>query len=68
MLGVFRYSADIELEDAIHTAILTLREGFEGALTEKSIEIGVVSEDKNFRVLSPSEIKDYLSEVDVGTG
>lgn len=62
-----RYSSDIELEDAIHTAILTLREGFEGALTEKSIEIGVVGEDRKFRVLTPAEIKDYLSEVEVGT-
>ena len=25
-----RYNDDIELEDAIHTAILTLKEGFEG--------------------------------------
>lgn len=64
---MYRYSSDIELEDAIHTAILTLREGFEGALTEKSIEIGVVGEDKKFRVLTPAEIKDYLSEVEVGT-
>lgn len=64
---VCRYSADIELEDAIHTAILTLREGFEGALTEKSIEIGVVGEDRKFRVLTPAEIRDYLNEVEVGT-
>lgn len=26
-----RYSEDMELEDAIHTALLTLKEGFEGA-------------------------------------
>ena len=25
-----RYSEDMELEDAIHTALLTLKEGFEG--------------------------------------
>lgn len=28
-----RYSEDMELEDAIHTALLTLKEGFEGELT-----------------------------------
>lgn len=28
-----RYSEDMELEDAIHTALLTLKEGFEGAPT-----------------------------------
>lgn len=59
-----RYNPDIELEDAIHTAILTLKEGFEGAMTEHNIEIGVVGEDKKFRSLSPREIKDYLGEVE----
>lgn len=59
-----RYNADIELEDAIHTAILTLKEGFEGAMTEHNIEIGVVDESRKFRVLTPSEVKDYLGEVE----
>lgn len=40
---VSRYSDDISLEDAIHTALLTLKEGFEGQMTEKTIEIGVVT-------------------------
>lgn len=39
----FRYNDDISLEDAIHTALLTLKEGFEGQMTEKTIEIGVVT-------------------------
>lgn len=38
-----RYNDDISLEDAIHTALLTLKEGFEGQMTEKTIEIGIVS-------------------------
>jgi len=38
-----RYSDDISLEDAIHTALLTLKEGFEGQMTEKTIEIGIIS-------------------------
>lgn len=59
-----RYADDIELEDAIHTAILTLKEGFEGQVTEHNIEIGVVSADDKFRVLSPAEVKDYLSELE----
>ena len=37
------YHDDISLEDAIHTALLTLKEGFEGQMTEKTIEIGVVT-------------------------
>merc|ERR550514_1660605 len=62
-----RYSDDLELEDAIHTAILTLKEGFEGQMTENNIEISVIGEDRKFRVLTPSEIKDYLAEVECGT-
>jgi 20S proteasome subunit alpha 2 len=53
-----------ELEDAIHIAILTLKEGFEGAIDENNIEIGIVGEDKLFRVLTPAEVKDYLNEVE----
>lgn len=53
-----RYNDELELEDAVHTAILTLKvllcilyvlsllivqkEGFEGQMTEHNIEIGVV--------------------------
>ncbi len=59
-----RYSEDIELEDAIHTAILTLKEGFEGQVTENNIEIGVVGDDKVFKALTPAEIKDYLTELE----
>jgi 20S proteasome subunit alpha 2 len=33
----------MEVEDAVHTAILTLKEGFEGQLSENSIEIGILS-------------------------
>lgn len=59
-----RYSDDIELEDAIHTAILTLKEGFEGQVTENNIEIGVIGEDKLFKTLTPAETKDYLTELE----
>ncbi|KAG0071382.1 Proteasome subunit alpha type-2 [Linnemannia elongata] len=69
-----RYNEDIELEDAIHTAILTLKEGFEGQMTENTIEIGIISgavstkDDgavilPEFRKLSPSEVKDYLANI-----
>ncbi|ORZ10281.1 nucleophile aminohydrolase [Lobosporangium transversale] len=69
-----RYNEDIELEDAVHTAILTLKEGFEGQMTENTIEIGVITgivatkDDGSvvlpeFRKLSPSEVKDYLANI-----
>ena len=44
----YRYSEDLELEDAVHTAILTLKEGFEGQMTEDNIEIGICN-DGGFR-------------------
>ena len=59
-----RYDDEMELEDAIHTALLTLREGFEGEMTESNIEIGIIGEDKKFRVLTPAEVRDYLDEAE----
>lgn len=58
----YRYSDDLELEDAIHTAILTLKEGFEGQMTADNIEIGI-SDKKGFRRLKPSEVRDYLASI-----
>lgn len=55
-----RYNDEMEIEDAIHTAMLTLKEGFEGQMTESNIEIGI-TDDKGFRKLTLSEVKDYLS-------
>lgn len=43
MYDFYSYNDDISLEDAIHTALLTLKEGFEGQMTEKTIEIGVIT-------------------------
>jgi len=59
-----RYADTIELEDAIHLAILMLKENFEGEMNELNIEIGVIGGDRKFRVLTPTEIKDYLKEAD----
>ena len=59
-----RYNPEMELQDAIHTALLTLKEGFEGQMTSTNIEVGIVGKDGVFKVLKPSEIKDYLDEVE----
>ncbi|ORY06978.1 20S proteasome alpha subunit B [Basidiobolus meristosporus CBS 931.73] len=63
-----RYNEEMELDDAIHTAILTLKEGYEGEMTEHSIEIGVIGggdseEHRKFRKLTVSEVKDYLANI-----
>ena len=59
-----RFNEAMELEDAIHTALLTLKEGFEGAMTESNVEIGVVAQDGNFKILSGAEVRDYLDEAE----
>ncbi|XP_022646811.1 proteasome subunit alpha type-2-like [Varroa jacobsoni] len=57
-----RYSETVELEDAVHTAILTLKEGFEGQMTQDNIEIGICDAN-GFRRLSPSQVNDYLANI-----
>lgn len=57
-----RYNDDMELDDAVHIALLTLRESYEGEMTEHNIEVGIIGEDKVFRILSPAEVRDYLDE------
>ena len=59
-----RYQDDVELEDAVHMAVLTLKEGFEGKITERNIEIGIVGPDRRFVALRPAAIRDYLGEVE----
>ncbi len=53
----------VGIEDAIHTALLTLKEGFEGEVTSSNIEVGVIGADRVFRVLTQAEVADYLEEV-----
>ncbi|XP_071943486.1 proteasome subunit alpha type-2 [Antedon mediterranea] len=57
-----RYNEELELDDAVHTAILTLKESFEGQMTENNIEIGICNE-AGFRRLPPTEVKDYLASI-----
>ncbi|CAO1628767.1 unnamed protein product [Jaminaea pallidilutea] len=70
-----RYSSELSLEDAIHTSILTLKESFEGQMTEKTVEIGIIGTSTTakvgggegattmpvFRKLTEAEIRDYLT-------
>ena len=61
------YSDDIDIEDAIHSAIKCLKDSFEGELTDRNIEIGVIKsadQSKAFKQLSQSEIADLLREVE----
>ena len=59
-----RCSDDMELEDAIHIALLTLKEGFEGQISGSSIEVAIVTDDLKCKVLTAAEVSDYLAEVE----
>ncbi|CEI63073.1 putative proteasome subunit alpha type-2 [Fusarium venenatum] len=73
-----RYSEELELEDAIHIALLTLKDNIEGEMNGDSIEIGIVGAPADhllglegvegatgprFRKLTPQEIEDYLTSL-----
>jgi len=73
-----RYREDLELEDAVHIALLTLKETIEGEMNGETVEIGIIGppEDRllgvegvegatgpRFRKLSPQEIEDYLTNL-----
>ena len=56
-----RYKDDLDRDEAIHIALLALKDGFEGIMTNKNIEIGYVDDkDKVFKVLGQEEIGDCL--------
>ena len=58
-----RYDPSMQLEDAIQTALLTMKENFEGEMTERNIEVGVINDkDGLFTVLTEDQVKDYLKE------
>eukprot|EP01013_Petalomonas_cantuscygni_P017678 TRINITY_DN34899_c0_g1_i1.p1 TRINITY_DN34899_c0_g1~~TRINITY_DN34899_c0_g1_i1.p1 ORF type:complete len:233 (+),score=39.99 TRINITY_DN34899_c0_g1_i1:160-858(+) len=57
-----RYSADIGIEDALHTALLTVKDSFDGRITAPAVELATVTRE-GFRVLAEPEVKDYLDEI-----
>ncbi|KAI9918406.1 hypothetical protein PsorP6_011265 [Peronosclerospora sorghi] len=71
-----RYHDDLEMEDAIHTALLTLGkdlkeregglmmmgDGVSQKMDETNIEVGIIQDDKKFHILTPEEVKDYLEQ------
>ena len=62
-----RFQDDLDIEDAIHTAILTLKDSYEGEMGAKNIEIGVIrtaDPEKEFKILTTAEIQDYIREVE----
>lgn len=58
-----KFRDDIEIEDAVHDALVVIKEGFEGQLTKDNIEIAIMTIDNpKVKLLAPNEIQDYLDE------
>jgi len=61
------FSDDLDIDDAIHLAIKALKDSYDGHMTARNIEVGIVKAgdpEKAFRILSQEEIKDLLREVE----
>ncbi len=61
------FSEDLDIGDATHLAIKALKNSFDGELTYRNIEVGIIKTsdpEKKFHVLSQDEIKDLLREVE----
>ena len=59
-----RYKEDLDRDDAIHMALMALKEGFEGSLNNRNIEIGYIDvADNKFKNLSQTEVGHILGFV-----
>jgi 20S proteasome subunit alpha 2 len=57
-----RWQPDMELEDAIHLALLCLRESSETQMTASTVQLGVIGEDQVFRILTQKQVEEYFQE------
>lgn len=61
-----RYIENCTLSDAIHTALLTMSQAFDGSMNEENIQVGVVGGEygDNFQILKKDQIKALLKELE----
>ncbi|VDO94325.1 unnamed protein product [Soboliphyme baturini] len=55
-----RYSETLELDDAVHTALLALKESFDVGMTEANVEIGICNKS-GFHLMTQQQVKDHLA-------
>ena len=58
---------DMDISDAVHTAIKALKNSFEGEMTERNLEVAVIRDadpNRHFKQYSQEEIQDLLREVE----
>lgn len=56
-----RYKDGLSLDDGLAIVISTLREGYDGEITENNIELAILK-STGFELLTPEQIKNYLRE------
>ena len=56
-----RYKDELSLDDGLAIVISTLKEGYDGEVNEKNIEIAVLKSN-GFELLTPDQIKNYLKD------
>ncbi|CAJ0577042.1 unnamed protein product, partial [Mesorhabditis spiculigera] len=54
-----RFNEQLELEDGVHTALLTLRESFDVGMNEDNVEVAICNKT-GFHRLTKQKVKDYL--------
>jgi 20S proteasome subunit alpha 2 len=59
---LFRYTDSLELDDAIHCALLTLKESFDVGMTEENVELAICNAS-GFQRLSKQQVKDHLQSM-----
>ena len=56
-----RYKDGLSIDDGLSIIISTLREGYDGEVTENNIEIAILK-STGFELLTPEQIKNYLKD------
>lgn len=70
LLPQYALADEMDVDDAVHASIMTLREGFEGEVTASNIEIAMAVADEScpaggrFMVLPVADVDDYLAEAE----
>ena len=56
-----RYKDGLSIDDGLSIMISTLREGYDGEVTENNIEIAILK-SSGFELLTPEQVKNYLKD------
>lgn len=55
-----RFNETLELDDGVHTALLTLRESFDVGISEDNVELAICTA-QGFRRLTKQQVKEHLA-------